>query len=207
MLVQPKLEYGASAWSPNTEHGVNKLERVQRSAARFVTNNHTHITSVSSLLTNIGWQTLERRRLKSQLSMLYKINQNLVKITVPSNLLISPRITRNNDPNKFVQIQCRTNLLAYSFYPHTNRIWNTLPSKVLLLPFSSFKLAVRALPLAAPAHLSRFQTALPILAALIFTCTLYISPMFVHSHSYVGPRTPYTPTILEISRNYWGQWE
>ncbi len=156
MMVRPKLEYGASAWSPNTQHGVNKLERVQCSAARFVTNNHSHTTSVSGLLTNIGLQTLERRRLQSQLSMLYKINQNLVKITVLPNLLISPRITRNNDRNKCVQIQCCTNLLGYSFYLCSIRVWNTLPSNVLLLPFSSFKQAMRALPLTAPIHLSRF---------------------------------------------------
>ncbi len=156
MMVRSKLEYGASAWSPYIQHGVNKLERVQHSAARFVTNNHRHTTNVSSLLTNFGQQTQGRRRLQSQLSMLYKINQNLVKITVPQSLLISPRITRNNDHNKFVQIQCHTDLLAYSFYPCTIRVWNTLPSKVLLLPFSSFKQTVRALPLTASTHLSRF---------------------------------------------------
>ncbi len=118
-------------------------------------------------MTNLGWQTLERRRLQSQLSMLYKINQNLAKINVPPNLLISPGIIRNDDLNKFVQIQCRTILLAYYFYPRTIIVWNSLPSNILLLPFSSFKQAVIALPLTAPIHLNRYSKQ----RCRYFTCT------------------------------------
>ncbi len=79
-------------------------------------------------------------------AIIYNINQNLVKISVPPNLLISKRITRNNDTNNFVQIQCFTNLLTYSFYPHAIIVWNTLLSEVLLLLIHGFQQVARALP-------------------------------------------------------------
>ncbi len=48
------LEYEALVWISYTQHGRNKLEKVQCSAARFVTNNHRFSTSVISLLNNLG---------------------------------------------------------------------------------------------------------------------------------------------------------
>ncbi len=96
------------------------VNRVLSKCARFVTNNHRHTTNVSGLLTNPGWQTIERCHLQSQMSMLYKINQNLVKITVPPNLIISSRITRNNDT---------TNLYKFSATP---TYWPILSTNVQL---------------------------------------------------------------------------
>ena len=37
-LVRPKLEYASSAWNPHTQRNIDKIEMVQRRAARFVYN-------------------------------------------------------------------------------------------------------------------------------------------------------------------------
>ena len=109
-LVWPKLEYGSVAWNPHSQHSVDKLQRVQMAAARFVMNDHRRSTSVSDLLNTLNWKSLESRRLHSQLSMLHKIKNGLVHITVPPHLLLPRHLTRNHDPNKYIQVLCRTNI-------------------------------------------------------------------------------------------------
>ncbi|CAC5378860.1 unnamed protein product [Mytilus coruscus] len=37
-LVRPKLEYCSTIWNPHTNNNINKLESVQKNAARFVLN-------------------------------------------------------------------------------------------------------------------------------------------------------------------------
>ena len=39
-LVRPILEYGAVVWDPHLQKDIDKLERVQRSAARFIAGNY-----------------------------------------------------------------------------------------------------------------------------------------------------------------------
>ena len=44
-LVRPQLEYASAAWSPYYDNAINKLEQVQRNAARFVTGDYRRSTS------------------------------------------------------------------------------------------------------------------------------------------------------------------
>ncbi len=37
-MVRPKLEYASSAWDPHQQNKIQKLERIQSKAARFVLN-------------------------------------------------------------------------------------------------------------------------------------------------------------------------
>ena len=73
-LVRPKLEYSCSIWDPYTHDNINKLEMVQRRAARYVQNNYHNTSSVTSMIDTLGWPTLAERRLKTRLIMLFKIN-------------------------------------------------------------------------------------------------------------------------------------
>ena len=53
---------------PSPEENINKVERVQRVAARFVTrrpNRRSAPDSVTALVTSLGWDTLETRRHKA----------------------------------------------------------------------------------------------------------------------------------------------
>ena len=40
MLVRPKVEYAAAVWDPHTKEHINNLEKIQRRAARVVSNDH-----------------------------------------------------------------------------------------------------------------------------------------------------------------------
>ncbi len=139
----------------NTQSNIQKLEKVWHSAARFVCGDHRCTTTVTSLLNKFSWQTLERRKLQTQLTVLYKIHYCFLQIKISPVILSSGAQTRNSNPHKYVQVQCRNNIYYdYSFYRRTICDWNSLPVNVLACPsLSTFQSAVRAQHLTPPAHL------------------------------------------------------
>ena len=55
MLARPKLEYASPVWDPHKIEQINDIERVQRRAARIVTNDtETPVVSEKCLLTLTG---------------------------------------------------------------------------------------------------------------------------------------------------------
>ena len=82
-LVRPRLEYAAEVWNPHSTTIVDRLEQVQRAAARFVYSDYRRTTSVTHLLNEIGWDSLHIRRLTAQSAMFFKIHHQLVNISLP----------------------------------------------------------------------------------------------------------------------------
>ena len=52
------MEFAAPAWDPFRVKDINKLEMVQRRAARFAKSDYRRTTSVSKLMDDLGWRTL-----------------------------------------------------------------------------------------------------------------------------------------------------
>ena len=69
-----------------TKRNIHQIELVQHRAARFVFRDYSNYTHVTPMLKQLGWDTLEQRRLSYQLSMFYKIQQGLVGISLPSEV-------------------------------------------------------------------------------------------------------------------------
>ena len=63
-LVRPTLEYASAAWDPHSQNNIKTLEIIQRQAARFCTNSNysREPGSVTKLLQELGWETLQTRR-------------------------------------------------------------------------------------------------------------------------------------------------
>ena len=61
-IVRPRLEYACAAWDPYLQKDINFLERVQRKAARFCANGYHLTASVTDMIRELGWQTLEQQR-------------------------------------------------------------------------------------------------------------------------------------------------
>ena len=78
MLVRPKVEYAASVWDPHTKDQISSIEKIQRRAARVVSNDHRKTSSVSKMLKELDWPTLENRRKAARLTTLYKIRKGAV---------------------------------------------------------------------------------------------------------------------------------
>ena len=128
-LVRPKVEYAYEAWNPHTDQDVDKIEQVQKNAARFVCNNYDRSTSSSDLVSTLDWDTLEIRRLAQQASMFYKIRNGLVGIPFPPVVIPNPRHN-----GMYCQPQCSVLNFSYSFYIRTIRVWNRLPEQIINAP-------------------------------------------------------------------------
>ena len=132
-IVWPIAEYAAPVWSPHTNRDVNKIEQVQKNAARFVKNDYNPYTSTSGLVSSLGWVSLEHRRLLTQASLFYKIRNRLVNISFPSCIQENHRATRFN-LNKYKQLNSNVLTYSYSFFPRAVRTWNCLPASVVPAP-------------------------------------------------------------------------
>jgi len=129
-IIRPHLEYASPAWNPHTSRNINKLEAVQRRAARFVMNDYNYGPN-SNLSDNITkklkWLPLQHRRAIYNLSMFYKIKNNLVNISFPSTVQLSYRSDVRYNRVKILH----SDAYKYSFYCSTIRIWNMLPMEIL----------------------------------------------------------------------------
>ena len=139
-LVRPLLEYAATAWDPSTNTNIQSLERVQRQAARFCTGNYRREEgSVTTSLTDLGWESLQTRRRNQRLCMLYKIINGLVDINLNDFIQRNSRTTRRND-QKFLQLCHKARVFQDSVFITTVRDWNNLPSSIVNSPsLKSFK--------------------------------------------------------------------
>ncbi|KXJ17197.1 putative RNA-directed DNA polymerase from transposon BS [Exaiptasia diaphana] len=61
-LVRPILEFAASVWDPYTKSNIDKLEKIQRRAARFVCRDYRRTSSVTEMIQSLKWNSLEHRR-------------------------------------------------------------------------------------------------------------------------------------------------
>ncbi len=132
-LVRPHLEYGSVAWNPYSVKNISSLEKVQRRAARFVCGDFSKRSSVTKMLSDLGWPTLADRRECNQLTYLYKIINNIVFIKPD---VLQPKNTRSRRGNnqQFIEITAATTTYIQSFLPRTVRIWNKLSQEAITAP-------------------------------------------------------------------------
>ena len=79
-LIRPALEYSCSVWHPHKKSNKDKIEKVQRRAARFVSNNFRRKASVSEMLHDLGRQSLDGRRQDQRVVLFYKIINGLALV-------------------------------------------------------------------------------------------------------------------------------
>ena len=112
--MRPKLQYACSAWDPHYQKDKAALERVQRKVACFVTENYNRTASMTAMLQDLKWDTLEtvRREGEHEEGMIL-------------NLLYQKDIK---------------DIFKFSFFPRTITEWNILPKEtVISLSLSTFK--------------------------------------------------------------------
>ena len=125
-LVRPKLEYCASVWDPYKKEDIQTLEMVNRRAARSVYKKSWYQRDVSptALLQELEWPTLQERRQRLRLCMLYKILNGLIAVP-PSRLKKPVRETRGHS-KKLCVIGSTCEAVRNSFYVRTIPEWNSL---------------------------------------------------------------------------------
>ena len=80
VIIRPTLEYARAISVPYTKKHINAIEMIQRRAARYVTNRYERYASVTEMLREIQWDSLEEKRKRQQLVTCYKIHHNQVEV-------------------------------------------------------------------------------------------------------------------------------
>ena len=100
---------------PSTEHNISKLETVQRRAARYVMNDFSRYSSVSRMISQLGWPILKQRRDEAKVTMMYKILNNLVFMDHDLNFYTSQPW---GHPFRLTTLSTRINAYhAHTFFP------------------------------------------------------------------------------------------
>jgi len=111
---------------------IQSIEKVQRCAVRYVSNNYCTYISVTQLLQSLGWAFLERHHINARLLMFYKmINQQII---MPYNSYLQySNISFTREPNWFTPFHCHKNTFQSSFFTCAVPKWNKLPANSLSL--------------------------------------------------------------------------
>ena len=71
-LVRPSLEYASSIWDPYYKIHDLTIEKVQRRAACWTLGNYDYHSSVTAMIQDLDWPTLQYHQKRARLSLFYK---------------------------------------------------------------------------------------------------------------------------------------
>ena len=130
----------SSNWDPHTSSNINTIEMVQRKAARFVMNNWSRLSSVTSMINLLEWTTLQVRRQQAKIVMLYRISHSLVAIPFTIPYFIPAAHHGRGHSQKLQQPATRINTYKYSYFPSVVPLWNSLDQSIVGAPtITTFK--------------------------------------------------------------------
>ena len=124
-LIRSFMEYGATVWDSYQKYNSDKIERVQRRAARFVKSRYLRYYSVSDMLYVLGWTPLSQWRQEAQLFLFYKIINGLAQVPFECVLVEAYKLkgTSRKHNMKFRPIGHTTSQYGQSFFPKTISAW------------------------------------------------------------------------------------
>ena len=125
-LVRPHLEYACSVWDPAEKCCIKEIEKVQRKAIRFVKNCYDKSVSVTEMLKNAEWESLEKRRLTLRINLLNKFRETTFSEDVADIMRPPCYIGRSDSAKKIREIDAKTNRFKNSFFPRTIRESNRI---------------------------------------------------------------------------------
>ena len=86
-------------------------------AARWATRDYQRTASVTQMLKDLNWRTLEQCRIDSRLILMYKITHDLVAIPAADYLIPNTRSSKSNHPLAYRQIPTLCDYYKYTFFP------------------------------------------------------------------------------------------
>ncbi len=125
-ILRPKLEYACAIWDPYTDDNIEKLERVQRRAARFVCNKYDRMASVTTMQTTLKWPSLQQRRAEARLTLFHRIVHNSVDVDSTTLMAKSNRPSRKPNQVQYRRHETEKDCYKYSFIPRTIVQWNNI---------------------------------------------------------------------------------
>ena len=132
-LLRPHIEYASPCWSPTLKVDIHNIEKIQRRATRLVPS-ISHL-SYEERLRKLDLPTLQFRRLRTDLLLLYKISHNLNTLNTNTFCTLCPHNTSMLAPslgintrghNYKYQIQHHRGIRNKFFTTRSIKIWNAL---------------------------------------------------------------------------------
>ena len=111
-----------------------KLYSASQSIGLYCTCDYQSISSVTQIIKDLNWRTLEQRRIDSRLTLMYKITYDLVAIPAEDCLIPNTRQSRHNHQLAYRQIPKHKDYYKHTFFPRTIVYWNALPFYIYVLP-------------------------------------------------------------------------
>ena len=121
------------ACSPHTRKGIDCIESIQCCAAHFINNDYSRYSSISSMLTNLNWSSLQSRRRICDLGMFYKIHRGQVNISLPCDLISVPAYGRTRASHDFkIRLPSSSvDTYKHSFCVRSIPVWSALLADVV----------------------------------------------------------------------------
>lgn len=144
-LVRSQLEYCTIVWSPFTARNINRLERIQRRATKFILKTDDDYNTRKEQLNLLS---LEDRRFFFDVLFFYRVLNGYINIDISSYIQFyshSERYSlRGKDELKLKKNYARTNTFKFCYFNRIVHMWNGLPLSVRQAPsVSCFKRGVR----------------------------------------------------------------
>ena len=135
-LVRRQVEYFSCVWDsrPGVENnGSYKIEWIQCRVARCCLHHYNNTSSVTNMPEDLGWGTLEQRRMDNRLTALFKVTRGLLSVNshgLPRPVMCSP--TGHLHLKTFIPHQTSLSSEYLSFFSKTIIHWNNLPASLSL---------------------------------------------------------------------------
>ena len=142
--VRPLTEYNTSSWSPYYKSDIFEIETVQRKFTRRVCQRaNLPFSNYEERLEKLNLESLETRRTKRDVTLLYKIVNNLIDVDINDFFQMSSLGGHNLRRHQLhIQRQPKTNTLTQqNFFTHrVIKYWNQLPEEIVMSQnLASFK--------------------------------------------------------------------
>ncbi len=120
-FIRPTLEYAAVVWNPHLKKHIEKLEKLQKAATRWVPS--LRDLSYEEKLKKLQLPTLIERKERGDMIMLYKCVEGMEKIDVKEYVV--PR----RHSKKLYKKRLKKDVKKYSFPDRAIDKWNALPER------------------------------------------------------------------------------
>ena len=145
VYVRPIVESGSPVWNPHLCKDIDVIEKVQRYFTRRIFNRcGMQMLPYSQRLVFLDIETLERRRIKTDLLMCYKIKNRLIDLEFDQFFEYRAGNTRGHSAKLIVK-KNRINARKYFFSNRVVNQWNSLTeSQVTARSLGAFKRTITA---------------------------------------------------------------